>query len=157
MTGISYFLALATASFPRHDIILARPASLPALYLSLSPSVSPTVSSSLHYDALPDGGVHGVRIRVEDCGSKRRTVVYIKAFLFSSCFLFILSSSIRSVQPRDRAFCEYSLSSPLPLVCQISSRTFVSSATPKNTPFNKYVGLWLYNTIQPLDPDHEKM
>jgi Ca2+/Na+ antiporter len=53
-----------------------------------------------------------VQESVEDCGSKRRTVVYITPFLS----LFSISSSIRSIQPRDRAFCEYSSSSLLPLV-----------------------------------------
>jgi hypothetical protein len=58
-------------------------------------TVSPTVSSSLHYDALPGGDFTDSRfgLKSEDCGSKRRTVY--KAFPFSPCFfIFIIISSL---------------------------------------------------------------
>jgi hypothetical protein len=125
-----YFLssiALATVSFPRHYTILARRSFRRPTYsfllrvsTTVSPSVSPTVRR--HYiTTLFRVQNSRVQVSVEESGPKRRTVVYITPFL-----------SLLSYQSDQYNLAtDPSVNTRRPLIWQISSRTFVSSATPK--------------------------
>jgi hypothetical protein len=104
------------------------------------PTVSPTYYCFVVIALRRPSGcrLHGFKIRVEGCGSKRRTVVSIKPFLS----LLAIINQIR-IQPRDcqRAFSEYWLSSLRSRYCSASRlpNILTDLCLPryaKNTPLN---------------------
>jgi hypothetical protein len=60
-----YFLGISLV-FPCYGTCHCLVSVSPSGALSVSPSVSPTVSSSLHYDALPGGVDFTGRLRVQE-------------------------------------------------------------------------------------------